>query len=315
MAIKRRLFLLISGSFAGLSAFGLGRWWRQKVDAVGLAHPAVPSSIPESLTVERQAVKPADRLLRFVATADTGSGDRNQFAVGEAMARYHQQNPYNLVVLAGDNIYNNGEIAKIRDVFEAPYQGVLQRGVKFRACLGNHDIRTDNGNPQVAYAGFNMRGRYYTFQENSVQFFVLDTNGNADWSNQLTWFAQQLQQSRARWKIVYGHHPIYASGVYGSNPEFIRTFTPLFKQYGVQLYINGHEHHYERTQPINGTTYLITGHGGASLRSVGRNEWTAYAVSRYGFSALEVYRDRIEIKGIGTDGQIFDRGTVPYRAT
>jgi predicted phosphodiesterase len=226
------------------------------------------------------------------------------------MARYHQQNPFNLVVLAGDNIYNDGEISKIKEVFESPYKGVLSRGVKFRACLGNHDIRSKNGDPQVAYAGFNMAGRYYSFQEKTVQFFVLDTNVNADWKNQLVWLEQQLKQSRARWKIVYGHHPIYASGVYGSNPEFIRTFTPLFQKYGVPLYINGHEHHYERTQPINGTTYLITGHGGASLRPVGKNNWTAYSISRYGFSALEVYRDRIEIKGIGIDGQVFDRGTI-----
>jgi hypothetical protein len=34
-------------------------------------------------------------------------------------------------------------------------------------------------------------------------------------------------------------------------------------------------------------------------------------VSRYGFSALEVYADRIEIQGLGTDGQVFDRGIVP----
>jgi acid phosphatase len=308
MAIKRRLFLLLS-SVAGLGAFGLGRLLGQRANAVYQPEsPAAPSE-PDRPT-NPVAANPGDLLLRFVATADTGSGDRNQFAVGEAMARYHQQHPYNLVVLAGDNIYNDGEIAKIRDVFEAPYQAVLQRGVQFRACLGNHDIRTDNGDPQVAYAGFNMPSRYYTFQQNGVQFFALDTNGNANWAAQLPWLEQELQKSTARWKIVFGHHPVYASGVYGPNPDLIRTFTPLFQKYGVQLYINGHEHHYERTRPIAGTTYLVTGHGGASLRSVGKHDWTAYAVSRYGFSAIEVYRDRIEIKGIGTDNQAFDRGVV-----
>ena len=309
MAIKRRIFLILS-SLAGLSAFGLGKWFGHRANAIYRADETPVSAPVPAIASDLQAAKSSPLLLRFVATADSGSGDQNQYAVGRAMAQYHQQNPYNLVVLAGDNIYNDGEIWKIREVFEEPYKAVLQKGVKFRACLGNHDIRTDNGNPQVAYAGFNMAGRYYTYQDNGVQFFVLDTNGNADWSNQLTWLEQALKQSTARWKIVYGHHPIYASGVYGSNPEFIRTFTPLFKQHGVQLYINGHEHHYERTRPINGTTYLVTGHGGAHLRDVGRNEWTAYAVSRFGFTAFEVYRDRILIQGIGTDGQVFDQGTL-----
>jgi predicted MPP superfamily phosphohydrolase len=311
MAIKRRIFLILSG-LAGLSSFGLGKWVGHRANATNRAAQN-PVAVPEPVASPNlQAVQPSALMLRFVATADSGSGDQNQFAVGAAMARYHQQNPYNLVVLAGDNIYDNGEMSKIGPVFEQPYQAVLQKGVKFRACLGNHDIRTENGNPQVAYAGFNMPARYYTYQENGVQFFVLDTNGNADWTHQLAWLEQQLKQSQARWKIVYGHHPIYASGVYGSNPDFIRTFTPLFQKYSVQLYINGHEHHYERTRPINGTTYLVTGHGGAHLRQVGKNEWTAYAVSRFGFTALEVYRDRIEIKGIGTDHQVFDQGTVAY---
>lgn len=310
MAITRRIFLILSG-LSGLTAFGLGRWlgYQTNADYQTQARPVPPSP---AIAPNQVATNPEDLLLRFVATADSGSGDPNQFAVGEAMAQYHQKNPYNLVVMAGDNIYNDGEIWKIRSVFEEPYQALLQRGVKFRACLGNHDIRTENGNPQLAYAGFNMTGRYYTFQQQGVQFFALDTNGNANWEAQLSWLEQALKTSQARWKIVFGHHPIYASGVYGTNPDFVATFAPLFKKYGVQLYINGHEHHYERTRPIDGTTYLITGHGGASLRSVGQHEWTAYAVSRYGFTALEVYRDRIEIKGIGTDHQVFDHGIISH---
>lgn len=309
MGIKRRHFLFVSG-IAGLGAFGLGKWLGHRANAVYQSPQGLTSGVSPVSSPVLQAATPSNLMLRFVATADTGSGDRNQFAVGEAMAQYHRQNPYNLAVLAGDNIYNDGEIWKIRDVFEQPYSAILQKGVKFRACLGNHDIRTENGNPQVAYAGFNMAGRFYTFSEKSVQFFALDTNGNAAWNEQLAWLERELKQSKARWKVVFGHHPIYASGVYGSNPTFIQTFTPLFKKYGVQLYINGHEHHYERTRAIDGTTYLITGHGGAHLRSVGKSDWTEYAVSRHGFSALEVYSDRIEVKGIGTDHQVFDRGVI-----
>jgi hypothetical protein len=89
----------------------------------------------------------------------------------------------------------------------------------------------------------------------------------------------------------------------------VARLTPLFKKYGVQLYINGHEHSYERTRPIHGTTYLITGIGGASLRKTGHREWTEYATSRFGFSAVEVYGDRLVIKGIGIDNQVFDQGS------
>lgn len=310
MAINRRNFLLLSG-LAILGVFGLGKQFGQHVKSNRLAAETTAST-PETLANFSKKEEPASSklLLRFIATADSGSGNDNQYAVAAAMAQYHQKNPFKLAIMAGDNIYDNGEIWKVSEVFEQPYHALLKRGVKFRACLGNHDIRTDNGNPQVQYVGFNMQDRYYTFREGEVQFFALDTNGNANWDAQLVWLEQELQQSNARWKIVFGHHPIYASGTYGSDLTLIKTFSPLFKQYGVQLYINGHEHHYERTNPIEGTTYLVTGHGGAYLRAVGRSDWTAYSVSRYGFSAIEVYGDRIEIKGIGTDHQVFDRGVI-----
>lgn len=297
MQLKRREFLILTGLTSGLGLVGLQRWLTTNLDS-GAAIPLPPS---------RATTNP---LLRFVAIADTGTGRSNQYAVAAAMTHFHQRNPFSVVVQAGDNIYTNGEIEKINAVFEQPYQALLQQGVKFHACLGNHDIQTENGEPQIRYPGFNMWGRYYTFRRGPVQFFALDTNSNAAWQAQLAWLKQELRQSQAPWKVVFGHHPLYSSGKYGSNPALINTLAPLFKQHRVQLYINGHEHHYERTQAIDGTTYLIVGNAGARLRSVGRSNWTKQAISRYGFTVVEVYPDFMEVTAIGTDDQPFDRGIV-----
>ncbi|QMS88437.1 metallophosphoesterase [Nostoc edaphicum CCNP1411] len=305
MKLKRRQFLFLSSLSAistGFFSWMLVRQNNQSADITDLTTAI--------------AANPAkkDLLLRFVSVADTGTGAKGQYAVAGAMNAYHKQNPYDLVVLAGDNIYNNGEIEKINAVFERPYQALLKQGVKFQACLGNHDIRTANGDPQVKYAGFNMKGRrYYTFSRGSVQFFALDTNSNADWKNQLPWLEKELSLSKAPWKVVFGHHPIYSSGVYGTNAEFIKTFTPLFQKYGVQVYINGHEHHYERTRTINGTTYLITG-GGAGTRPVGRSEWTEHSAEKLSFAAYEVYPDRIEVSAIATDKRVFDKGIIQLKS-
>ncbi|AFZ02904.1 metallophosphoesterase family protein [Calothrix sp. PCC 6303] len=294
MNLKRRKFL----SLAGIGAFA----------SIFYAY-----SVTAKKNLEPTNSRRKDLLFRFVSVADTGTGTKGQYAVANAMANYHTKNPYDLVVLAGDNIYTNGEFEKINEVFERPYGKLLKKGVKFRAALGNHDIRTANGDLQVKYAGFNMKGRYYTYNRNQAQFFVLDTNSNADWKNQLVWLEQELAKSKALWKIVYGHHPIYASGQYGSNPDFIQIFTPMFQKYNVQLYINGHEHHYERTAAINGTTYLICG-GGAGTRPVGKNPWTEYSAEKLSFASYEIYPDIIEIQGIGTDNRVFDRGVIKLKS-
>ncbi len=299
MGWKRRQFLGLAG-LAGVGAAGSG---------CGLNRSKAQPLPPNPAQV--QAADPDKPVVwRFAATADGGAGDRNQRRVGQAMADWHSRTPFDLVLMAGDNIYNSGEMSRIKVAFEQPYAALLKRGVKFRAALGNHDIRTDNGDRQVEYPPFNMQGRYYSYVQQNCQFFVLETNVDVDWKAQLAWLKAELKACQLPVKIVYGHHPVYASGHYGTDRAMVSRLTPLFKQYGVQLYINGHEHHYERTKSIEGTTYLITGHGGASLRPVGKSPFTEFAISRHGFSLVEVNRKSIVIQGIDLDGKVFDRGEV-----
>ncbi|MUL36463.1 metallophosphoesterase [Gloeocapsopsis dulcis] len=299
MPLKRRQFVFLSG----ISGFGLA--FLSKIQN----HSSDRN--PNLNLVSQAQSLTSEPTLRFVSLADTGTGAKGQYAVAQAMTQYHKQNAFDLAILAGDNIYNDGEIEKIGAVFERPYEPLLQQGVKFRACLGNHDIRTANGDPQVKYPGFNMQGRYYTFRRDAVQFFALDTNNNADWKLQLPWLETELSRSDAPWKVVFGHHPIYSSGHYGTNQEFIKNLTPLFQKYNVQLYINGHDHNYERTRALNDITYLTCG-AGAGVRPVGRSEWTEHSAEKLSFAAYEVYGDRIEISAIDTKNQVFDQGIVQY---
>ncbi len=300
MSLKRRQLL---GGFGLASALGLSvaTWRRSRAQDL--------SQLPTRNSAADLQWPQGEPSLRFVAVADTGMGNPGQYAVADAMAQYRQQYPFSLVILAGDNIYTNGEIEKVAAVFERPYRELLEQGVTFRACLGNHDIRTANGAQQLAYPGFNMPARYYSFQHGPVQFFALDTNGNTDWERQLQWLDRELAASAATWKVVFGHHQLYSSGLYGNDRQRIARLTPHLRQHRVPLYINGHDHHYERSQAIAGTTYAICG-GGASPRPVGRAAWSAYTASRLSFAVFEVYDDQIVMSGIGTDAQPFDRGAI-----
>jgi len=263
----------------------------------------------------RQSAAASGSRTRFLAVADFGSGDANQRAVGIQMAQVHQQRPVDLVILGGDNIYPRGDLALVNDTFQKPYRELIAAKVPFHAVLGNHDIRTANGDPQVAYRPFGMKGRYYTLRQGPVEFFMLDTNMNADWTRQLPWLQEALSRSTAPWKVVVGHHTVYASGVYGNDPAAIRRLTPLFKRYGVALYINGHEHHYERSRDIAGTTYLIVGGGGAHLRPVFASASTAFARSTFSFAELEATPASLTITGWDSRGQRIDQArlTPPTR--
>ena len=266
-------------------------------------------SLTAEETTNKNSPQESSSLFRFVALGDVGRGNIGQQKIADVMKEYFQQQPFVLVLLTGDNIYENGEIEKVGATFERPYRFLRQKPIPFYAVLGNHDVRTNNGVDQVNYPGFNMQGRYYTFSQGIVQFFALDTNRKAEWSQQLIWLEKNLAASTATWKIVFGHHPLYSSGVHGTDPKRIAKLCPLFARYGVQLYINGHDHNYERTEPIEGTTYLTCG-AGATTRPVGHSEWTAYSAARLSFATIDVYPQHLEIQGIGKQGEVFDRGKI-----
>jgi 3',5'-cyclic AMP phosphodiesterase CpdA len=180
-----------------------------------------------------------------------------------------------------------------------------KQNIPFYAVLGNHDIRTNNGDDQLNYPNFNMLGRYYTFVQDPVQFFALDTNYNADWSEQLAWLEDNLARSTAPWKVAFGHHPVYSSGAHGSDAKLGDRLCPLFAKYGVHLYICGHDHNYERSNPLDGTTYIVCG-AGSDTRRVGRSSWTAVASSQLSFAAFDVYDNQMYVQAIGVNGQPFD---------
>lgn len=299
MSIKRRQFLFLTA----LSAVSVTSILNK---VLTISDITTATNAQELIDTSPSKTKP---IFRFISVADTGTGGKNQYALAEAMKRYYLQHPFDFVILAGDNIYENGEIEKIEAVFEKPYKFLLEKGVNFYASLGNHDIRTNNGNQEIKYPGFNMQGRYYTFRYQTIQFFALDTNNNADWKTELDWLETELSNSNAPWKIVFGHHQIYSSGIYGLNADFVKTLTPLFQKYGVQLYLNGHEHDYERTRSINGTIYLTCG-AGAKQRPVGKSEWTEYSTSNLSFAAFDIYEDRIILSGIDVNNRVFDQAMI-----
>jgi 3',5'-cyclic AMP phosphodiesterase CpdA len=317
MSINRRKFMLLSG-LGGLGAIGLGSlvWSSQGGSSSTIALPQQ---------------KP---LLRFGVLADTGTGSVAQYNVGRALLKHHRDRALEMVLLAGDNIYTNGEFSKIKSAFTLPYQDLLKGGVKFYAVLGNHDARadicgTETGercaatssqeirNEQLNYQPFNMGGkRYYTFSRGPVQFFATETNSLANPNSptraaQLQWLDRELSQSKAKIKVVFGHHPLYSVGRYGSNEVLIRDVEPLLVKHKVKLYVDGHDHNYQRSNVIKGVTYVVAGGGGAGLYPIKSQEsFSAYAQSIHSCATVDLYADRMFISGIDIEGKVIDRAMV-----
>ena len=246
--------------------------------------------------------------VRFAAIGDMGTGDAAQYQTAQKLIDSRVAFPYDFVMMLGDNIYGGSKSKDFEQKFEVPYKPLLDAGIKFYACLGNHD----NPNERL-YKPFNMDGAsYYTYKKGNVRFFVLDSNYMDP--KQLTWLESQLKSAGSSdWKICYFHHPLYSSGrFHGPATDLRQVLEPLFIKYGVNVVFAGHEHVYERVHPQHGIYYFTEGSSG-ELRP---NNLNKTAITDKGFDTdrtfmlVEIAAGDMYFETFSRAGQTVDSGTI-----
>jgi acid phosphatase len=278
--------------------------------------PAATQRIP-AFTVP--AVKPGVTYERFIVVGDTGTGGPGQREVAATMAKRAQAERPDFILLTGDNIYDYGVKSaedrqwktKFEDIYAAP---ALQ--VPFYASLGNHD-HYGNEQAQVDYARhnklWNLPAFYYTFMRTladgtKVQFFAIDTEPinkeQAGAADQLAWLDKELGKSDAKWKIVFGHHPLYGHNpARGHNRIMIEKIEPLLVKHKVDIYFAGHDHTLEMLKPVKGVHYVISGAGAAGDNAY-RVEWTEesyYVATMGGFVLCRICGDELVLEFVRPD--------------
>ena len=264
--------------------------------------------------------------VRVVAIGDwgyVGEGSA-QKEVAAAIDRIHAATPYDLGLTLGDNFYPAG----VKSVSDPQWtklweQGYAKLNIPFFAALGNHDYR-GNEQAEVDYSErsktWRMPFRYYTFTAGPIQFFALDTDEDtagaiffrAPWTNQQAiWLDGELARSKAKWKVVYGHHPIYSDGHHGDDRRLKRKLLPILNARRVDMYICGHEHDLQ-VHESDGMTFLIAGGGGKDPRAVTKRR-AKFVAGRNGFLELSATGQRLEWRIRSADGASLAAGGTPAR--
>ena len=128
----------------------------------------------------------------------------------------------------------------------------------------------------------------------------IPTNAGYSGGTQATWLRQTLGAMRAEGTIdfivAFFHHCAFATSKSHASDQGVRaTVAPLFDEFSVDLAVQGHNHQYERTNPIrrerttvpapdgatvrpdtDGTTYICVGSGGRP-----RYSWQTGETDRY----------------------------------
>ena len=201
----------------------------------------------------------------------------------------------------GDGLITDSYDPRVWDQFFAQIEPVAA-SVPWQVAFGNHDIETwyspDGYGGHYDRFSLTRNVAYYSFTYGNVAVLSLDANdvsnevpANRGYSGgaQTAWLEQKLAGYRKDpnidFIVAYFHHCAYCTCTAHSSEGGVRThFVPLFDKYSVDLVINGHNHIYERTDPIkggaattrapigstvhpakHGTTYVTAGGAGSGL--------------------------------------------------
>ena len=99
---------------------------------------------------------------------------------------------------------------------------------------------------------------------------------------QADWLDATFAQTRASWKFVMLHHPIYPSHPWRDLPALRECFVPIFDKHHVDFVLQGHDHAYQRTYPLHGHDRADSPAGGTIyLMAVSGDKFVDHATRDY----------------------------------
>jgi Icc-related predicted phosphoesterase len=237
--------------------------------------------------------------VRIAILGDVGCGCDVEIQTAEVINSF---NP-DLVLFTGDLAYPEASPANFRARFMIPFAKVMDH-IPVYAAIGNHDADANDAAAvfsALALPRNSVDGseQYYTHSFGCVSFTAI----NAEWgiesagAPQVQWLDSVLATDTHNWKLVFDHRPMYSSGAHADNEQLKAHVRPILEARGVDFFLSGHDHNYQRTYPMvngvpdtaersdmtdpTGPIYVVTGGGGASLYEVAEGLPNAFVIARH----------------------------------
>ncbi|HTA82544.1 MAG TPA: T9SS type A sorting domain-containing protein [Bacteroidia bacterium] len=153
----------------------------------------------------------------------------------------------------------DGNSASEYNTFFTSAANYLQNNLNLQA-EGNHDYADESMFSNLwDLPTTHSQNLYYAVTYANTIFITINANtfySNGSDATQLAWLDSTLAAAQANknitWKVISLHYAFFTDGEHNGDMDAFRsTIWAAFDKYGVDLVLNGHDHDYQRTYPVN----------------------------------------------------------------
>ena len=301
--MNRRNYLQTLSALFAVSAFGgctsAGKQKGASNSETDIAGPALAGEAFDVPAVSEESKN-------FYLVSDLGrNGYYEQKTIAELMGNLAEKIDIEFIVAAGDTHHFEG-VARNHE-YRGNTQAVLDYGKKSRRWIVPSRYYS-----KVVEAGENEKA-LLVFIDTSplIDKYREDTEkypdaGRQDMEEQLQWIEKTLASSAEKWKIVIGHHPVYADTPKeeSERADMRKRLEPLLDRYGVDMYFCGHIHNFQHIQPADSKVDYLVNTSGSLSRKVKTVEGTKFCNPEAGFTVVSMEDSKLSFYLMNGKGKI-----------
>jgi hypothetical protein len=270
----------------------------------------------------------------FMIASDLGrNGYYDQKPIAEMMGEVTKVSDLEFVAALGD-VHHFMGVQSIQDpLWETNYEWIYKHPelmIPWYPVLGNHE---HEGNTQavIDYSNVSRRwimpDRYYSIswtvsQTVEVLLLFIDTAplidkyrmnpeeypaaGKVPFENDLEWIDSTLGSSKAKWKVVMGHHPVYAGTTKSESErsDLQQRLQPLLDKHNVDISIGGHVHNFQHIQVPGSKVDYFVNTSASQTREVVPFAGSLFGSPDAGFTLCTVKESELIITFVNKEGEI-----------
>jgi 3',5'-cyclic AMP phosphodiesterase CpdA len=293
-----------------------------------------PTSIATTGPKDAAALAELDGHFSFLIASNLGrNGYYDQKPVAETMGEVAEITGVEFIAALGD-VHHFWGVTSVHDpLWQTNFEWIYKHPelmIPWHPLLGNHEYRgTTQGVLDYGTVSrrWEMPGRYYSLTESVSEdaealLLFIDTSplidkyrenpvkfpdaGMQSMEDQLAWIDTTLGASEAEWKIVMGHHPVYAGTTKEARErtDLQQRLRPLLDAHGVDAEFSGHIHNFQHIRvPGSEVDYFVN--TSASLtREVVPFDGALFSSSDPGFSLCTVTETELVTTFVNDEGEI-----------